>query len=426
MGCAFVVAGTPANAANFTVTSNLDDVDAVPGDGVCATPTGVCSLRAAIQETNALLGMDTINLPRGAYSLKLGELGIIDDLVILGAGPTGTTIKNVRQARVLSIASGATVSIDGVRVQRGQADSGAGLLNKGTATLSNISFSGNRAASAAFGLGGGIDNSGTLTIDNATFLANRATGSGGGFGGSIYNTGTVTGSAVTFSGNFTNGCGGAIFNDGGTLTLSGATISGNRVTNSGGGIFNQSGTVTLTAATLSRNHAKESGGGIFAYAPVTLTNVTLNANSAAIGGAIVGGSYSTITLANVTVSSNRATQGGGGLFTDTGRVTLHNTIVAFNQPKNCDGTTAVTSLGYNLDSGTSCGLVAAGDQDNSNPTLGGLHNNGGATKTCALLLGSPAINAGDNSDCPVTDQRGDPRPAGAPAVCDIGSYEMQP
>jgi CSLREA domain-containing protein len=42
--------------ANFTVNSAADSADAVPGDGACTTLAGQCTLRAAIQETNALAG----------------------------------------------------------------------------------------------------------------------------------------------------------------------------------------------------------------------------------------------------------------------------------------------------------------------------------------------------------------------------------
>jgi hypothetical protein len=56
--------------------------------------------------------------------------------------------------------------------------------------------------------------------------------------------------------------------------------------------------------------------------------------------------------------------------------------------------------------------------------LGSLANNGGETDTMALLTGSPAINAGDPSKCPATDQRGLPRPQ--LGGCDIGAYEVQP
>jgi hypothetical protein len=37
------------------------------------------------------------------------------------------------------------------------------------------------------------------------------------------------------------------------------------------------------------------------------------------------------------------------------------------------------------------------------------------------LAGSPAIDAGDDGQCPSTDQRGAPRPAGP--SCDIGAFE---
>ena len=56
-------------AAEFTVDSTVDHVDLTPGDGVCATATGQCALRAATQETTALSGADTINVPSGTYAL---------------------------------------------------------------------------------------------------------------------------------------------------------------------------------------------------------------------------------------------------------------------------------------------------------------------------------------------------------------------
>jgi len=52
---------TPTSAATFMVNSIGDGVDAAPGNGVCATATADCSLRAAIEEANALPGTDAIN-----------------------------------------------------------------------------------------------------------------------------------------------------------------------------------------------------------------------------------------------------------------------------------------------------------------------------------------------------------------------------
>ncbi|MGH8693600.1 MAG: choice-of-anchor Q domain-containing protein, partial [Burkholderiales bacterium] len=43
------------------------------------------------------------------------------------------------------------------------------------------------------------------------------------------------------------------------------------------------------------------------------------------------------------------------------------------------------------------------------------------TDTHALLDGSPAINAGNPTNCTATDQRGLPR--AKDGACDIGAYE---
>ena len=58
------------------------------------------------------------------------------------------------------------------------------------------------------------------------------------------------------------------------------------------------------------------------------------------------------------------------------------------------------------------------------PFLGPLADNGGFTQTHALGAGSSAIDAGDPSFCPATDQRGVVRPIGS--GCDIGAYEYEP
>lgn len=57
---AFFLIALPASAATFTVDGTGDGADANPGNGICATAGGVCTLRAAIQEANSLSGSDTI------------------------------------------------------------------------------------------------------------------------------------------------------------------------------------------------------------------------------------------------------------------------------------------------------------------------------------------------------------------------------
>src|SRR5436190_21297003 len=94
----------PAWAATFTVNSTADAVDAKRGDGVCETApgNGICTLRAAIQESNSLAGADTIVLPAGIYAITIrpgttvtdakGGFLIGDDLTIIGAGADVTFV----------------------------------------------------------------------------------------------------------------------------------------------------------------------------------------------------------------------------------------------------------------------------------------------------------------------------------------------
>ncbi len=390
-------------AASFAVNSRVDAVDAIPGDGVCATTAGTCTLRAAIQEANATAGADAITLPAGRYRLRrtMDELAITEDLTISGAG-TATVINGNRRVRVFSVAGPANVTLAGLRIQRGAADLGGGLNNSGTVQLTDVVMSFNRATGDG-GLGAALYNSGTMQLDNVSLTLNRSTG-----------------------------CGGGLFNKKGTVQFTNATINGNRATNSGGGVFNEGGTVGLTNVTVSNNRVTNIGGGIFSYRIVNLHNVTISGNRSLY---YSGGLYSdggTADLGNVTISGNRSQFGAAlysNLFLGAGMATLRNTIVSGNTPQNCDGN-ALTSLGHNLDSGVTCGFAADGDLNNLDPRLGPLRQNGGFSRTRALLASSPAIDAGDNASCGATDQRGASCPADGNsdglATCDIGAYEAQP
>src|SRR5262249_53847315 len=103
---ALVLSVQPAFAASFAVNSTADTVDVNPGTGVCADAANNCTLRAAIMETNALPGADTIMLPAGTYLLTLpnaggvnedmdatGDLDVTDSLTINGAGSGSTIIE---------------------------------------------------------------------------------------------------------------------------------------------------------------------------------------------------------------------------------------------------------------------------------------------------------------------------------------------
>ncbi len=84
------------------------------------------------------------------------------------------------------------------------------------------------------------------------------------------------------------------------------------------------------------------------------------------------------------------------------------------------------SLGHNLIGNTSGGTDHAdSDLVNVDPLLGPLRDNGDPTQTMALLPGSPAIDAGDNTDAPDFDQRGPGFARIVNGIIDIGAFEVQ-
>lgn len=83
--------GTREGPTRLTVTSRGDAPDAKVGDGVCATAAGRCSLRAAIEEANAITGKNVIAFAlRGKAPYRIvtkKRLPAIND-------PSGATIVN--------------------------------------------------------------------------------------------------------------------------------------------------------------------------------------------------------------------------------------------------------------------------------------------------------------------------------------------
>jgi CSLREA domain-containing protein len=322
-----------AHAAIFAVNSTADAVDAMPGDGVCLTADTTCTLRAAIQEANALSGADSIMLPAGTYALALlgtgedaaatGDLDITGDLTITGP-LTGEAIISGGIDRVFDIFAPAVVNLSRLIIQSGDA--------------SGIDAS-----------GGGIRNAGTLTMSIATLRNNMADGDGGGL-------------------------------------------------------------------------ANRPGGS------AQLTNVTVTGNSSpgALGGGIANDMGGTVRLINVTVNANGALQGGD--IDNLGNVQAVNTIIANSLAVSTCAGAAITSLGHNIDSGTTCLFpTGPGDLSGKDPKLDRLLEIG-STFVFPLNAGSPAIDAGDNMNCPPADQRGQLRPADGNGdgiyVCDIGAYEV--
>jgi hypothetical protein len=126
-------------------------------------------------------------------------------------------------------------------------------------------------------------------------------------------------------------------------------------------------------------------------------------------------------LTNVTFSANSAVQFGGGIYNWSSNPQIRNTIFWGNiapieaQIYNNSSTPAVS------DSVVQGGYAGGTHIISADPVLGVLGKYGGSTQTLPLLAGSSAIDAGDDSVCPASDQRGMPRPQGG--QCDIGAFE---
>jgi hypothetical protein len=465
----------------FRVSSPADAVDALPGDGICATSTGECTLRAAVQETNALGGADIIRVPAGRFTLALqggnedlaasGDLDILDNLRIVGSGADRTVISASGLGdRVFHVSPGGaaiTVALTNLTVRDGffrgpigQFSSGGGLANAGRLELVRVVVAENSSDSS----GGGIFNSGVLTVRNCELTLNHAGATvSSGRGGAIHNVGSADIRSSLLTQNDATTRGGAILNDaGGILSISDTRITSNlagATQGLGGGLYN-AGVLHVSRTTISGNGGGDftSGIGIANAGSLTLVNSTLSGNRAFFGTG--GGLFSTgsaLVIASTLVANESAFQGccvlgSGGVFAGGGTIVLSHTIVAGNRDRPLGGTFRdcatdadgqIVSRGYNI-FGLAAGCSADGafDQEHDPAAvfvtlLSPLGNNGGPTPTHALLAGSPAIDAGDPAGCRDergrrlrVDQRGLRRPRDGSgtgsAVCDIGAFERQP
>ena len=166
-----------------------------------------------------------------------------------------------------------------------------------------------------------------------------------------------------------------------TVNINNSTFMGNTsggTTGGGGGQFN--GTVRITNSTFANNTAPNGTG----------------------GGMQSNGSNQIIT--NSTFSGNSSGSNGGGIHRGTTNVNffIRNSIVAGNNgtaasPDITNSTNGINSEGNNIigNVGTSTGWEMS-DLLNTNPMLGMLADNGGFGMTFLPMMGSPAIDAGQN------------------------------
>ncbi len=89
-----IASATSSRASLFVVDDAGDASDALPGDGVCGTGTASCTLRAAIEESNASPGVDSIQFALGAGNpiiAPASPLPAISEAVALDGSTGGAT-----------------------------------------------------------------------------------------------------------------------------------------------------------------------------------------------------------------------------------------------------------------------------------------------------------------------------------------------
>ena len=144
--------------------------------------------------------------------------------------------------------------------------------------------------------------------------------------------------------------------------------------------------LTLVNSTVSTNQANRYYGGVDAEGAVEVNNSTISLNRDA---GRAGGLFGTSIQANDSIFAyNIANDGNGAVESDV---------------KSGDG---VVSGARNLIMGAAAMTVPPMDTLTACPRLAPLMDNGGPTKTHALLPGSPAINSGSYFDSQDFDQRG--------------------
>ncbi len=391
--------GAVENETVFFLVDTLVDENDGAGMG-----TGT-SLRDAIAAASLVTGkpvilFDPLLTAAGPATIELvlGQLEIGHEMTVKGPGANVLTIDARGNSRVFlvddfNVASQLDVMISGLTITGGNADrEGGGISSGENLTVADSVITGNQA-----GRGGGIyHRTHYLTVLRSTVSGNTAVG------------GPVVGS------------GGGILNFGDAAILD-STLSGNTAP-TGGGLYMLAflpDTTLVRNSTISGNEASIAGGGIYNFfGHMIVEHSTITNNTAPAG---KGGGVGTLAQSSYTLTELRSTIVAGNVGSDVFYDVLGNNTFA--------------SLGYNLigiGDGTAA-FTLPGDQIGvTNPMLGPLADNGGPTLTHALLVGSPAIDAGDPAamagvgGVPMYDQRGAPFERVLGARIDIGAFEADP
>jgi len=367
--------------------------------------------------------------PAANVTVLSGDIDNNDTTDVNGVDADSSHIVGANSLHVIRMQKTSNTVLDGFTVTGGQAigdeaannSAGGGLLCVCNATLSRLVFSGNSASQngGAVYIAGG-----SPLLSDISFTGNKAVDKGGALAVYTVQASTIRLSNVAFSNNQAFAGGGMSLSTlaATTLELTNVSFSSNSG-HLGGALLNSAQGAdthtTLTNVTFSGNVASETGGAMFLQSfdgntDLTLTNATFDANQASTGygGAIYSNlqTGSALALRNVILWGDMAPLGHPpeiAYQNGSAAATIDHSIV-----KGSGG----SGGGWNASLGTDGG----GNLD-VDPRLGALAYDRRGTQTMIPADRSPAIDAGNDINCPVYDQRGILRPQGA--ACDIGAVE---
>ncbi len=223
---------SPLYGAEFVVVSGSNEGDSNPGDGLCRTPGqfGACSLRAAVEESNALPGTDTIVLGPGSHEVLSPERVLSDHVNIEGVNAAATTLhSNGGNYRLFRVETGVVVSIR------------------------DLTLMGFGVSATPDSYGAAIDSEGSLLVTGVWFRENHASQGCG----AVRSRGLLEVRASTFSGNgagFDHGAGALCVVEGGTAAVYNSTFLGNRSYRGGAiEVFGSSSVLILWSSTFVDN-----------------------------------------------------------------------------------------------------------------------------------------------------------------------------
>ena len=401
--------------------------------------SGAGSLRAAVSPLTASNGdtVDMTSLTCSKISLGTGELAITqDNLTLLGPGAEKLRLDGKYLGRAINHQGHGTLAIHDLYVSYGYAYSTDGTARGGClyssghvilrrATVAHCKATSTRQAS----FGGGIFSADTLALYNSIVRAstasspyNRALG-GGVFAGQRFSMSYSTLSDNNATGS--NAIGGGAFSLGGTQVVA-STISGNVSSGNAGGIsvtpavaaYGDRYVFNLTNSTISGNHADGLVGGAYSTVLTSVLYSTIAFNTANRGSFNAGGT-TIYQAAGLTVFEHNA-----NLSVDLeGVIAAENRYGGAGRENDFNGSNATISATHNAIRVSSSALPGTNIAGVCTQ-LGPLRDNGGPTRTHALLSGSPAIDQGLAGGVSSFDQRG-PGYERNSGNLDLGSFEVQ-